>query len=117
MKVSDKFLMDLKRSGYPAGFDVGVGLGQARINDATLGRCVFAVGAGELRAVNQEFRSNNDFAALKSGFDQVAFGNAGQGTQPNGQRHLTFAVYFYYRGHGPNRLTIKSRTFQLPWVA
>jgi len=80
MKVGDKFLMDLKRSGYPTGFDVGVGLGQARINDATLGRCVFAVGAGELRAVNQEFRSNNDFAALKSGFDQVAFGNASQRT-------------------------------------
>ena len=80
MKVGDKFLMDLKRPGYPAGFDVGVGLGQARINDTTLGRRVFAVSAAEPRVVNQELRSNDDFAALKSGFDQVAFGNASQGT-------------------------------------
>src|ERR1039458_6305840 len=50
---------------------------------------------GNLERSMPSLGGDDDLAALEGGFHQVAFGDAGQGSQLDGQGHLAFAVDFH----------------------
>jgi len=61
---------------------------QPGVDGASLGGSVLVVRSGELGAVDRQLGGDDDPAAMKSGLNQVTLGDAGEGAQAGGQRHL-----------------------------
>ena len=92
--MSKQLLSGVKDRGHPTGFDVGIGLGQAGIDDFALSRRVFIIGGGEFGAVDYQPGRDNDLAAPESEVDQVTFIQAGLALDSGRDGHLTFVLDF-----------------------
>src|SRR5580658_9233696 len=84
---------------------------QPGVDGAALGGSVLVVRGRELGAVNDGLRCDNDPAALESGYNEITIGDAGQGAQSGGQRHLALAVDLDDSGHIVKEVNGRSRTF------
>lgn len=86
--------MGVKRAVNPAVLDVVIGLGQTSVDDPALRRCVFIVCVLELRALDHQLGGDDDLAALKREFHEVALREAGLVTEAGRDGHLALVLNF-----------------------
>jgi len=90
--MSDHLFRSVERAGRAPQPDVFIRLGETSIDDPPLGRRILIVRVGELRSVDHQLGCDDDLAAGKGEFDQVAFGEAGLAPHACGDSHLTFVL-------------------------